>query len=283
MVDCAAMRALLFSACAWLLAAAACSEPAKRSEDTEPSPSSSASGSSAAVSASASAEPTPGQERWPILEIAGGEIRLDGAVIMKGANEPEPRMHRIEEVFAALKARREAFKTANPNKEFAGVVGIRVADDVTTVLFKSVFQTAAFAGYPYVSFQRAGDPSIIDLDAQIPGPPDPTMPPSRPTGSLDVQVSPDGVLANWRTGSVIVAERKLGRDPDALKVAACDLWRAHGEHKDKTDKVRDRAIVRVDNKLGLQELRPYFDAVRACTRDAEEGPVPAFDLTFSIK
>ena len=46
----------------------------------------------------------------------------------------------------------EIAKQINPGKEFPGVVILQVDKRVPALVVKSVFQTAAFAGYPNVSF-----------------------------------------------------------------------------------------------------------------------------------
>ena len=61
-------------------------------------------------------------------------------------------MQRIDELFNILKSKRELWKQTHPGKEFPGVVVLQVDQDVQAVVVKSVFQTAAFAGFPNVSF-----------------------------------------------------------------------------------------------------------------------------------
>jgi hypothetical protein len=50
------------------------------------------------------------------------------------------------------------WKQLHPGKEFPGVVVLQIDQDVTAVVVKSVFQTAAFAGYPNVSFMVGNIP-----------------------------------------------------------------------------------------------------------------------------
>ena len=61
-------------------------------------------------------------------------------------------MQRIDELFNILKAKRELWKQTHPTKDFPGVVMLQIDQDVKAVIVKSVFQTAAFAGFPNVSF-----------------------------------------------------------------------------------------------------------------------------------
>ena len=89
----------------------------------------------------------------PMVAITGHQILVDGnpagntqAII--DAN----RLQRIDELFNMLKKKRELWKQLNPVKEFPGVVVLQVDRKVQALVVKSVFQTAAFAGYPNVSF-----------------------------------------------------------------------------------------------------------------------------------
>src|ERR1019366_7896207 len=88
----------------------------------------------------------------PIVAVAGSQVMVDGA---PGGNtraiEDAKRMQRIDDLFNILKSKRELWKTTHPNKEFPAVVVLQVDQDVQAIVVKSVFQTAAFAGYPNVS------------------------------------------------------------------------------------------------------------------------------------
>jgi biopolymer transport protein ExbD len=89
----------------------------------------------------------------PIVAVSGSQVMVDGAPAGNTrAIEDAKRMQRIDEVFNILKSKRELWKQTHPNKEFPAVVVLQVDQDVQAVVVKSVFQTAAFAGYPNVSF-----------------------------------------------------------------------------------------------------------------------------------
>ncbi len=89
----------------------------------------------------------------PIVAINGSEVLADGAAAGNTrAIEDSKRMQRIDELFNILKNKRELWKQLHPGKDFPGVVVLQVDQDVQAVVVKSVFQTAAFAGYPNVSF-----------------------------------------------------------------------------------------------------------------------------------
>jgi biopolymer transport protein ExbD len=89
----------------------------------------------------------------PIAAIVGSEILVDGSPAGNTRTvEESDRMQRIDELFNILKAKRELWKQTHPNKEFPGVVMLQIDQNIKAVVVKSVFQTAAFAGFPNVSF-----------------------------------------------------------------------------------------------------------------------------------
>ena len=89
----------------------------------------------------------------PMVAITGTQILVDGApagntrAIIDGN-----RLSRVDELFNILKSKRELWKQINPGKPFPGVVVLQVDRRVQALVVKSVFQTAAFAGFPNVSF-----------------------------------------------------------------------------------------------------------------------------------
>ncbi len=89
----------------------------------------------------------------PMVAINGSEVLVDGSAAGNTrAIEDSKRMQRIDELFNILKSKREIWKQLHPGKDFPGVVILQVDQDVQAVVVKSVFQTAAFAGFPNVSF-----------------------------------------------------------------------------------------------------------------------------------
>jgi biopolymer transport protein ExbD len=89
----------------------------------------------------------------PIVSVVGSQILVDGAPTGNTrAVEESDRMQRIDELFNILKAKRELWKQTHPGKDFPGVVMLQIDQDIKAVVVKSVFQTAAFAGFPNVSF-----------------------------------------------------------------------------------------------------------------------------------
>ena len=88
-----------------------------------------------------------------MVAITGTQILVDGnAAGSTRAIEESNRLQRIDELFNVLKNKRELWKQLNPQREFPGIVILQVDRKVQALVVKSVFQTAAFAGYPNVSF-----------------------------------------------------------------------------------------------------------------------------------
>lgn len=89
----------------------------------------------------------------PVVAVTGTQILVDG--IPAGSTRAildANRMQRIEELDTILKSKRELWKQLKPGQEFPGNVILQVDKRVPALVVKSVFQTAAFAGYPAVSF-----------------------------------------------------------------------------------------------------------------------------------
>lgn len=89
----------------------------------------------------------------PMVAITGTQILVDGnpagntrAIV--DAN----RLQQIDELFQILKSKRDLWRQLNPTGEFPGVAILQVDREVPALVVKSVFQTAAYAGYPNVSF-----------------------------------------------------------------------------------------------------------------------------------
>jgi len=99
------------------------------------------------------AENTSDMVDAPIVAIAGSQVFVDGAPSGNTrAIEDSKRLQRVDELFNILKGKRELWKQLHPGRDFPGVVLLQVDQDVQAIVVKSIFQTAAFAGYPNVGF-----------------------------------------------------------------------------------------------------------------------------------
>jgi biopolymer transport protein ExbD len=89
----------------------------------------------------------------PMVAISGTQILVDG--IPAGSTRAvvdAQKMQKIDELDAILKNKRELWKQLKPGVEFPGNVILQVDKRVPALVVKSVFMTAAAAGYPAVSF-----------------------------------------------------------------------------------------------------------------------------------
>ncbi len=95
----------------------------------------------------------------PLVAINGSSILVDGSPAGNTRSiEESKRLQRIDELFNILKGKREVWKQLHPGRDFPGVVVLQVDQDVQAVVVKSCFQTAAFAGFPNISFMVGAIP-----------------------------------------------------------------------------------------------------------------------------
>jgi biopolymer transport protein ExbD len=98
----------------------------------------------------------------PMVTVNGQQVMVDGdRAGSTGAIEDLGRVQRIDELYDLLKRKREMWASFHPNKDFPGVAILQIDEEVPTLVVKSVFQTAAYAGYPNISFmvRKRGAPT----------------------------------------------------------------------------------------------------------------------------
>lgn len=89
----------------------------------------------------------------PMVSITGTQIMVDGAPAGSTRSIIDAnRLQRVDQLFNLLKNKRELWKQLKPGQPFPGVAILQVDRRVPALVVKSVFQTAAFAGYPQISF-----------------------------------------------------------------------------------------------------------------------------------
>jgi hypothetical protein len=227
--------------------------------------------------------------RLPIIVLDGLDIRVDG--VAAGSVRPvfeAGRMRKLEELFSSMKRLRDDWKSEHPEQPFPGVVGIRVAPDTAMIVLKSLFQTTAFAGYPTLFVQSSADPSaIVELTAQIPGPPvAETLPAPPPEPKLRLRVSAGEVAFTWTIGSTKTSESKSPADA-SLSKAVCASWSANAIHRDPKDVRQDHLVVSAENNVTSRDLVQVAEWALACTRPyvdvrGVESERPAFWLQFAV-
>lgn len=105
---------------------------------------------------------TPTEEE--LVDAPWVRIAADGAILLDGkeigrVDAAETQMKRIEPLFAALKDKRARWEEMRPGESFPGVLILDVDESVTAIAVKSAFQSAAYAGYPNVSFVAKNKPA----------------------------------------------------------------------------------------------------------------------------
>jgi biopolymer transport protein ExbD len=89
----------------------------------------------------------------PVVSVEHGQILVDGVDGGSAlAIEELGRMERIDRLYQVLRNKRELYTQLQPGKPFPGVCILAIDEDTPAIVVKSVFQTAAFAGYPNISF-----------------------------------------------------------------------------------------------------------------------------------
>jgi TonB family protein len=107
--------------------------------------------------------------------VSANAVLCDGVVVgdVQALRETK-RLTRVDGLFDALKAKREEWKRAHPGGAFPGVASFYFDQAEPAVVTKSVFQTTAFAGFPYgklIVRRRDGTLGALAVDAMVPGPP----------------------------------------------------------------------------------------------------------------
>jgi hypothetical protein len=89
----------------------------------------------------------------PNIRVTTRSLLLDGREIANAEALASPeKVHKVDALYVELRRLREDYRVRHPSDDFPGVAIVDVDDDVPAFVVKSVFQTAAFAGYPNVSF-----------------------------------------------------------------------------------------------------------------------------------
>lgn len=135
--------------------------------------------------------------------VAGGTLVGRPAEIL-AAN----RLQRVDPLFEHMKASREGFKAAHPGEPFHGTVLLWVDARVPALVVKNVFQTCAFAGFPYAQFvvlrRDRNEYAALGTAARVPGPPvrgqsqDPELARLRSGGAVSGRLPPEVIQRIFR-------------------------------------------------------------------------------------
>ncbi|HEX7668589.1 MAG TPA: AgmX/PglI C-terminal domain-containing protein, partial [Polyangiaceae bacterium] len=241
----------------------------------------------------------PSPNPTPEVSVAAGKVLLDGAAVDEITGVAEKgALHLFHGLFDALKSARTAWVAAHPGAVFPGAISFHLDDGLPLVVAKSIFQTAAFAGYPNAAFvlPRVGAPgqSVTLSFGAIVSPMDDVAVTRTTEGPrLLVDVNREGpVTMSWIVGSATVATSPPLPAPGTpgfgaeLGRAVSAEWLARGQHRASTDPEPDHAILRVGNDVPYSTVTEVMDAVYEPKRDRDSGGrverVSAFDIRISI-
>ncbi len=94
----------------------------------------------------------------PMVILSKNEVSREYSIVVNGVLATtipfakEQSFQKIDPLHSALKSIRDQWLRDEPGKPFPGICSLQVDQSVRSGIVKSVFQTAAFAGYPTVHF-----------------------------------------------------------------------------------------------------------------------------------
>jgi len=203
----------------------------------------------------------PAAGAGPAVRVEGIQVLVDGKVAGNTrAIEELGRMQKVDELFELLKANREAFKAANPSKPFPGRATIGVPPETPVLVFKSLFQTAPFAGYPNLTVDLA--PGFAPLEATIPAPPEEAF---SPRVELHLRLLEAGIEVVEKRGGLAVHDYRL--DLPATDAELGDRVRAavveHMLRRDMRAVPALEVFVHAENRLPYAKLAAMLRGLRA--------------------
>jgi hypothetical protein len=288
------MKTLLLIACAALAGCATASPPASPPAVlAAPTPLPAAPpavdvaklGISLPLAVEASANPAPGA---PNIVLHGKQLFVDAEPAGDVTEiEASQRLTRLQGLASVLEARRQAFQARHPSEAMPRVATLWCDRTTPLLLFKSLFQTAAFAGYP--SFRLAviasasGQLGYQAFEARVPPPPSQPMP--RDPFAVHVDLRADGrAQLVWKVGSRVEDIVDVTRDSLAARLE--DQWQERGGHRSPSDRNFDQLVLHAPSELTLQDAARLLDAAHFPKReqsvDGKASRVPAFAVTFAI-
>jgi hypothetical protein len=231
-------------------------------------------------------------EKVPVVSVSGGKIHLDGAAVddpsaIVAAGRPQ----RVDGLWNPLKAAREQWRAAHPGAPFPGVVLFAFDKSAPALVVKSVFQTAAFVGFPNAQFAVRGKDGTVQrlpVDAIVPGPPNAAASARGPApgARLLVGVRPAKQVLMWRHGAAVVSTTEVTAIRDLTERVRAE-WAQHALHRQSRDKAFDEAILYVGDDVDYAGLVAVVDAIAGTTREIEAAAgtrerVPALNVSLSI-
>jgi hypothetical protein len=240
----------------------------------------------------------------PTVSLTGRRLTVDGVAAGDvSAVQEENRKQRIDELWNILDAKRKRWKDAHPNTAFPGVALFRFAPNEKAIVVKSVFQTAASAGYPYggivvrpLRSHAHSEAARLVVDAEVPL----DVPASAKTERvLHIWIEPTLFHLDWMRGDAVVSRVELRRADSRPRSGEANVlrfpelssqigrgWKEYGRHQQPDDRRFDQAVVYIPDDADHEVLVAVLDAVygprRAFLVDGKSEAVPAFNATLSM-
>jgi hypothetical protein len=108
----------------------------------------------------------------PVIVVDGTQVLVSGHVVDDvAAIARSHRIQRLDGLFERLKRDKAAWMRAHPGAPFPGECNLALDQGTPAAVVKSVFETAAFAGYPFTGFvvqKDGGGLGVLATDAQVP-------------------------------------------------------------------------------------------------------------------
>lgn len=140
----------------------------------------------------------------PYVRVFGNVVALDGtAVSTTRVIEEMGRMQELDGLRDALKTKRDALRAARPSSPFAGQVVLECPPEASALVFKSLFQTIANAGFPHIVV-RTSPASFVAVEGSPPAVP--IFGEQPPDKRVDVNAE-DGKVEVIRTEGATVGTR----------------------------------------------------------------------------
>lgn len=125
-------------------------------------------------------------------------IRIDDARVAARSDIAARAPIRIEPLFDRLKAHREEWKTANPDRVFPDAADLVLPADATCIEVENLLRTIAYAAYSHIVIDP-GSANALNVDYGVPLPPAEGEPDADPPLPMQVRFRTDGKVRLSRT------------------------------------------------------------------------------------
>ncbi len=221
----------------------------------------------------------------PTVRIEQNHVKLDGKIA--GSTiiiEDLGRLQKLDELFNALQSRRHAFRTVLPHTDVPNLLILECEEHTPALVFKSVFQTSAVAGYTHQLVHTSAERGV-DVEASLPSVPIfGRQPPENPPEVLHLHLNEGKVTGVRKRGKKVVNEWSLSHGRDELPA---DLAKqlTTGLTKKPLQNPRPEVVLHCDNRQPFKLLAKAFETLQDVRAKLPQrtGKRPAFSIVFSMR